>query len=160
MAFFTWLGICASAFFHPFYISMTEINYNNNAKTLEISVRIFTDDFEKTLRKNCNCKVDLLTKGDRKAMETHVSNYVKRHLQMKVNGQQQNLEFVGYQQESESTWNYFQVKNVTRLNKLELVNSLLHDYREEQINIIHVMANGKEQSDKLDFPNSNYAINF
>ncbi|MDB5249030.1 MAG: hypothetical protein JWQ40_3424 [Segetibacter sp.] len=160
MPFFTWLTIYTAAFFHPFYISMTEINYNNKSKALEVSVRIFTDDFEKTLRKNCNCKVDLLAQQDKNAMEKLVNAYVLKHLQIKVNGQLQNLEFAGYQQEEESTWNYFVVRNVTGVNKMEITNSLLHDYRPEQINMLHIMANGKEQSDKLDYPKKNYAINF
>jgi hypothetical protein len=160
MVFLPWLIVRAVAFFHPFYISMTEINYNNKSKSLEVSVRLFTDDFEKTLRKNCNCKVDLLTKQDKKAMENLVNAYVLKHLQIKVNGQLQNLEFAGYQQEAESTWNYFQVKNVTQVGKMEITNSLLHDYREEQINMLHIMANGKEQSDKLDYPKSSYTITF
>ena len=34
---------------HPIYVSVTEIEHNAKDKTLEISCKIFTDDFEKTL---------------------------------------------------------------------------------------------------------------
>src|SRR3954452_20500068 len=100
----TWLIL---VLLHPFYISMTDINYNDKSKSVEVSVRIFTDDFEKTLRKNCNCKVDLLAAKDKKSMEKLVSNYVLKHLQIRVDGQLRNLEFAGYQQEEESVWSYF-----------------------------------------------------
>ncbi|HXL58320.1 MAG TPA: DUF6702 family protein, partial [Chitinophagaceae bacterium] len=43
---------------HPFFVSMTDINYNSKEKELEISVRIFTDDFENTLRKYHSTKID------------------------------------------------------------------------------------------------------
>src|SRR3954464_1671136 len=105
--FIQWLVLQASILFHPFYISMTEINFNNKSKSLEVSVRIFTDDFEKTLRKKCNCKVDLLAVNEKKAMEKAVNDYVQQHLQIKIDGRLQALEFAGYQQEEESIWNYF-----------------------------------------------------
>src|SRR5438105_5006550 len=100
--FFQWLAIHASLLFHPFYISMTEINFNSKSKSLEVSVRIFSDDFEKTLRKKCNCKVDLLAVNEKKAMEKVVNDYVQQHLQIKIDGRVQALEFAGYQQEEES----------------------------------------------------------
>lgn len=37
---------------HPFHVSVIEINHNAADKTLEISCKIFTDDFEKILAKN------------------------------------------------------------------------------------------------------------
>lgn len=153
-------SICFSLFLHPFYVSMTDINYNDKAHTLEVSVRIFSDDFEKTLRKNCNCKVDLLNPPDKHPMEKLVNNYILQHLQIKVDGKMQSLELNGYQQEDESTWNYFLAKNVLQVKKIEINNTLLYDFRQEQINMLHLKANGKEQSDKLDYPESAYTATF
>ena len=50
---------------HPYYISMTEIEHDKTNNTLEISVRIFTDDLEKTIRKTYTGKVDLLNKDEK-----------------------------------------------------------------------------------------------
>lgn len=159
MAFIQWLTIFTSMVLHPFYISMTEINYNDKTKALELSVRIFTDDFEKTLRKNCNCIVDLGT-GDKKPMEKIAAGYIQKHLQIRVNGEVKPLEYMGYQREEESTWNFFVIRNVNQVKRLEVNNSLLHDYREEQINMLHIKANGKDQTDKLDYPNKQYTISY
>jgi hypothetical protein len=46
-----WLMAGILSLVHPFYISMVEINHNAKDATVEISVRIFTEDFEKTLQK-------------------------------------------------------------------------------------------------------------
>lgn len=160
LSLFKWLSFSAVLFLHPYYISMTDINYNNKAKSLEVSVRIFTDDFEKVLRQNCNCKVDLLKPQDKKAMSILINRYIQEHLQLKVNGEAKTLEFAGYQQEEESVWNYFQIKNMQQVKQIEMNNSLLHDLREEQINMLHVNINGKEQSNKLDYPNKILSMNF
>ena len=41
---------------HPFHVSVVEINHNATDKTLEISCKIFTDDFEKVLAQNYKTK--------------------------------------------------------------------------------------------------------
>jgi hypothetical protein len=43
---------------HPYYISVVEINHNATDKSLEISCKIFTNDFETTLEKNYKTKVE------------------------------------------------------------------------------------------------------
>ena len=160
LGFISALLIYAPSFFHPFYISMTDINYNNKSKAVEVSVRIFTDDFEKTLRKNCNCKIDLLVKGNENAMAAPVQSYIKKHLQLRIDGQSKEMEYKGYQQEDESTWAYFEIKDINSVKRLDIFNNLLHDYKQEQVNMLHLKVNGKEVSDKLDFPNKNYSTTF
>ena len=34
---------------HDFHTSLAEVEYNTSSKTFEISLRVFTDDFEKAL---------------------------------------------------------------------------------------------------------------
>lgn len=157
---FHWLMISMASVVHPFFISMTEINHNASGKSLEASVRIFTDDFEQTLRKNCNCRIELFNPTNKEALNKTVSIYIKNHLQVKIDGQPAELQFVGYQQEEASTWTYFEVKNVASVKKIAVTNSLLYDYKEEQINMVHIKANGKERSDKVDYPEKNLEFVF
>ena len=44
---------------HPFYVSVTEINQNASAKTLEISCKFFMEDFEQTLEKAYKAQLDI-----------------------------------------------------------------------------------------------------
>lgn len=157
---FSWIVIYISVLAHPFYISMTDINYNAKSKSMEVSVRIFTDDFEKTLRKNCNCKIDLTAKENTISMKPLVDQYILKHLQIKVNGQMLALKFKGYQKEDESTWNYFEAENVQSPMKINITNTLLHDYKEEQINMLHINVNSKEKTEKLDWPEKDFEIIF
>lgn len=140
------------SFFHPFFLSMTDVNYNDKAKELEISVRIFTDDFENTLKKNYNEKVDVLHPADTKEMNRIVNDYLQKNLQFRVDNSTVQLHFIGYEQQEESIWSYFEVTNVSGVKKLEITNSLLHDYTANQVNMIHVKVGDMEKSTKLDFP--------
>ncbi|HRI21867.1 MAG TPA: hypothetical protein PLA68_12980 [Panacibacter sp.] len=151
--FFQWILIAGMNLFHPFFVSMTDVNYNAKDKELEISVRIFADDLENTIRKyHPNIKIDILHPTDQKQMDGFVNDYIQKHLQFQLDGKPVQIGFVGYEQQSESIWIYFEVKDVTAVTKLHITNSLLHDYNTSQINMMHVQAGGKEKSDKLDYP--------
>jgi hypothetical protein len=157
---FQWLVTAYVGMVHPFFVSMTDINYNDNTKALEISVRIFTDDFENALRKSHTGKIDILHPANQEQMNNYVSDYIQKHLQMSVNDKTAVLSFVGYEQQSESIWTYFEIKNVDKINKVNIVNSLLHDYNTNQINMLHIKVKDKEQSNKLNYPETTTLFSF
>jgi hypothetical protein len=134
---------------HPIFVSVTEIEHNAKDKTLEISCKIFTDDFEKTLRQTYKGTVDLLQPKDKTAMNKLVSDYVKKHLLLKVEGKPVILQFLGYEQQEEGIVSFYQVNNIAALKKLDITNNILFEYKKEQMNILHVTVHGKRQSTKL-----------
>src|SRR3954471_15705318 len=87
---------------HPYYISMTEIEQDKQNNTLEISVRIFTDDLEKTIRTTYSGKVDLLNKDEKANSEKLIQQYITKHLSLKVDGKVLDLEFDGFESEEGS----------------------------------------------------------
>ncbi len=145
---------------HPFFVSVTEIQHNSKEKTLEISCKIFTDDFEKTLRQNYKTSVDLLHPTNKAAMDKLVTDYVRKHLQITADGKPLQLQFVGYEKDEEATWSYFQVNNVASVKKIDVTDNLLFEYKKEQINILHVIVNGNRKSTKLDNPESKVSLIF
>jgi len=145
---------------HPYYISVVEINHNATEKTLEISCKIFTNDFETTLEKNYKTKVDLVNPADKSAMDKLVSDYIKKHLSIKADTKPVNFSYVGFEKEDEAIYSYFQVDNVASVKKIDVTNSILHDFSDQQINIIHCTVGGKRQSDKLDYPKTEASFQF
>ncbi len=71
---FQWLIAGMITVLHPLYVSVIEIDHNAKDKTVEISVRIFTDDLEATLRKYTTARVDLTAPGHKPAMERLVNS--------------------------------------------------------------------------------------
>jgi len=139
---------------HPFHVSVVEINHNAADKTLEISCKIFTDDFEKVLAQNYRIKVDLTNPpaADRKAMDSVVKKYIFSHLAVSVDGKPGTLSYLGFEKEAEAVYSYVQVENIGSVKKVELTNKLMHDMFTDQVNIIHVIVNGERKSTKLDYP--------
>jgi len=147
-------------YFHPYYISVVEINHNPTDKTLEISCKVFTNDFETTLEKNYKAKVDLSNPKDKGSTDKWITDYIKKHLSIKVDGKDVNLSYLGFEKDDEAVFSYFQVDNVAVVKKLNVSNSLLHDFSDQQINIIHCSVAGRRQSTKLDYPNTEAAFQF
>lgn len=147
---------------HPFHISVTEIEHNAADKTLEISCKIFTDDFETILAKNYNAKVDLTNppNNNKPAMDSLVKKYINSHLSMKVNGKPVSFEYVGYEVEKEAAYGYIQVDNISSVSKIDMNNSILYDKFDDQMNIMHVKVNGDRKSYKLNYPDKETSFSF
>ena len=146
--------------FHPYYVSVTEINHNATDKTLEISCKLFTDDFEKALADKYKMKVDLSAPKDKKTMDRIITDYIKNHLAIKADGKIVNFNYVGFEKEEEAVFSYFQVDNVSSVKRIDITNSILHEEHDTQINIMHVSVGGNRKSTKLDYPNTQAAFNF
>jgi hypothetical protein len=145
---------------HPFHVSVVEINHNAADKTLEISCKIFTDDFEKVLTKNYNTKVDLINPTDRKAMDSIVKKYIVSHLTVSADGKPGTLVYLGFEKDAEAVFSYVQVENVALVKKVDITNKLMHDMFDDQVNIMHITVNGNRKSTKLDYPGTAASISF
>ncbi len=145
---------------HPFHVSVVEINHNAGDKTLEITCKIFTDDFEKVLVQNYKTKVDLINPPDRPAMDSVVKKYIVSHLSVTTDGKPGNLVYLGFERDAEAVYSYVQVENISFVKKIDIVAKLMYDLFTDQINIIHVTVNGNRKSTKLDYPAANASINF
>jgi len=138
---------------HPFHVSVVEVNHNTADKDLEISCKIFTDDFENVLEQNYKTKVDLTNPSNKAAMDSLVKKYIFNHLSLKVNGRPVSFSYIGFEIQSEAAYGYVEVDNVPSLSKLEIANSLMYDLFDDQVNIMHVTINGgNRKSTKLDYP--------
>ncbi|MBC6492367.1 DUF6702 family protein [Flavihumibacter stibioxidans] len=157
---FKWLMTSLVAIFHPFYVGVTEVQHNEKEKTLEISVKLFIDDFESALNKQYKTTVDLANPKDSDKINEQVAAYLQHHLQLKVNGQMVKAEFLGYEKEREAAWCYIQVNNISTVKHLEVNNDLLYDVFDKQIHLIHVTVKGQRKSNKVSFPDTKAVFEF
>lgn len=145
---------------HPFHVSVVEIEHNTSDKTLEISCKIFTDDFETTLTKNYNTKVDLINSPNKAAMDTLVKKYILSHLSIKANGRTAAFNYIGFEHENEAVYGYMEVENISTVTKLEITNSIMFDKFDDQVNIMHVKVGGERKSTKLNYPDTQVVFNY
>ncbi len=145
---------------HPIFVSVTQIDHNASDKTLEISCKIFTDDFEQTLRQQNNTKVDLLDTADKQAMNALVNNYIQKHLQVTVDDKKVTMQFLGYEQKEDGIISYFQVNGIATVNKITITDNILYESKPQQMQIIHVTVKGKRKSSRLNNPEETVSFLF
>lgn len=134
------------AFFHPFYISLTEIRYNPANKSLEIAQKIFWDDLEVALGDIHKTKVDFLQPTDRKALEEMAKTYLLEKNEIRINGQKVTLSYLGFEIEEEAVWFYLEAQRVPLPKTVEVYNSVLIQHFEGQQNIVNFYMDRKPKS--------------
>jgi hypothetical protein len=145
---------------HPFHVSVIEINHNAADRTLEISCKIFTDDFEKSLAKNYKTKVDLINPPNKAAMDSLVKKYLYSHLTIKANGKPVVFDYLGFENDHEAAYGYIEVPGVPAVSSIDIFTNIMYDMFEDQMNIFHVTVGGKRKSTKLNYPDKEAEIRF
>ena len=140
---------------HPFFVSVIDIKHNAKDKNVEMSIRVFTDDLEATIKKNIHTNIDLSIGTTKPEVNKLVANYIQSKLQLIINDKPQTIKYVGYEIQKESVWIYVEINDIPAIKKMNINCNLLYDYQTKQSNIFNVKANGTEKNYKLDYPNSN-----
>lgn len=140
---------------HPFHVSVTEVNHNQQEATLEMQCKLFTDDFEAAIGKLYNRKVDLINTSLHGSMDSLVRRYVLTHLRLTINGKILAPSYLGFEQEKEAVYVYVEYPTTpANIQEVAIFNNLLYDYYTDQINIIHFKSGDKRKSVKLDYPDA------
>jgi len=137
---------------HPLHLSSTELNYNAKTTTVEISCRIFTDDFEDLLGKKYKIKPDLSSAAKHKEMDLLINKYMAERFKLAANGKSLRVNYLGFENDKEAVIIYLESDKVKALKKLETTSTVLYDLFNDQINIFHVTFNGNRKSSKLTYP--------
>ncbi|MGY3055053.1 hypothetical protein ACVWYG_003264 [Pedobacter sp. UYEF25] len=145
---------------HPLHVSTTEADYNTPAKTLEITCKLFTDDFEDALSKNTTTAIDLSKASVKPAMDKLVAAYLVKNLKFRIDGKLSVLHYIGFEKDREATNVYFELQNVSPFKKIEVYNSILYNLFTDQMSIIHLVKNGKRISNKVIYPDKMVTVTF
>jgi hypothetical protein len=155
-----WLITGIVSLMHPFFVSVIEINHNTKEATVEISVRIFTEDLEKTLQQNNKGKVDMLNPPDKALLDKQIGDYLTQKLKLRIDGKPVAMHYLGHEIQKESVWSYLEIPNIKSMKQLGISCTLLYDFEKMQSNIFHVKNMGEDKSYKLDYPQDQTTFNF
>ncbi|MFT3677227.1 MAG: hypothetical protein QM781_15125 [Chitinophagaceae bacterium] len=145
---------------HPLHLGVTEAEHNAADQTLEISCKLFSDDFERILEKVYDRDIDLINPSDRAAVQAVINDYIRKHLSFKVDGKAVTFTCIGFEPDHEATYSYFQAEGIKEVKKVEVTSTLMYDLFDDQTNIFHIKVNGKRKSSKLNYPAKVTEISF
>lgn len=137
-------------FLHPIHLSVSEINYSEKDKALQITSRIFLDDLELSIRnQRKQPDLDLLEPGPGLTTEQLISEYVIKHFSVKLDSKLQKLNFLGFEREDPAVICYIEIENVKRFKTIEVKNEVIMETHDDQSNLIHVTYKGPVKSLRL-----------
>ncbi len=156
---FLFLGVFFSQA-HPFYVSICQVNYNQQNQSLEISVKIFVDDLLVALSEEGHEKLYIGEDKENEHTDEYIFNYLTDKIHFSVNENEVQANFVGKEMEKDVVWTYLEINDIAQLNDIEVSCNLLTDVFSDQSNIIQVNKNGKIKNLLLSKRDTSGRLNF
>ena len=136
----------ASFVAHKFYVGMFQLEFVAPKKELQITIRLFIDDVNAALEKKYNKRTFIADEKESKEDQILLQNYIVEKFKIKINNQLKAYSFISKEVENNVLICYFKIKNIPKINSLEVENSILTELYPEQQNIIQFNNNGKKSS--------------
>jgi hypothetical protein len=144
---------------HPYYVSVTEIEYQAGTKDMGISCKFFTDDLEEALRGSAGHQVNLLN-GNTDANRKLIGAYILKHLKIKAGNTPVAFTLIGYELEKEAIWCYFEAHGISPARKFSVESDMLYETKKEQVNLFHITVDGERKSSRLANPENAFSVEF
>jgi len=134
-----------AATIHKFHIALHLINYASEKKMLQITSRIHIEDLNKALEKKYQKKITIESENS-SAEELLLKEYLSNRFSIKVNGQVKPLNFLSKEIEDDELVCYWNIKNISKINSLEVSNTILIECFSDQQNMVNATVLGKKNS--------------
>ncbi len=134
---------------HEFHASVTQMQYNTKEQAFEISVRIFTDDFEKALSVASGSKVVLNTSpgGITDKNDSLIEKYIRTHFAYTSNQKQTKaIKYVGHETEADANWLYLEMPCSEPFKGGLLKQNVLMELFDDQVNMVNVQYQGQKKT--------------
>lgn len=134
-------NLAASA--HKFHVSFTQIEYNAQEKTAEITLRVFADDLEAALSQRSGKSVKL----DHKDAATLILAYLRETLELKGrNGQIKKFVWIGMEPKADVALLYVEAKLPDGIAGLQLRQRVFFALFEDQVNQVLLKSGSAKSS--------------
>lgn len=130
---------------HKFHMALYQINYDSGKKMLQITSRLHIEDLNKALEKKYKKKIAIENENS-SSEEVLLKEYLNNRFSIKVNGQVKPLNFLSKEIEGDELVTYWTIKNVVKINTLEIQNTVLIECFSDQQNMINVNVLGEKKS--------------
>lgn len=132
---------------HEYHASVTNMQYNAKERTFEVSIRMFTDDLEKTLtRENGGQRVIFDKKYD-KINDQLLEKYLRKHFIFITSSKQTRpFNYVGHEVEADAQWVYVELPFAEVFRGGTIQQSVLTDTFDDQTNLVTINYNTQKKT--------------
>ncbi|WP_405604267.1 DUF6702 family protein [Polaribacter sp. Asnod1-A03] len=145
---------------HKYYLSLTQIEYRSELKSIQITVNVFMDDIEEALNKDNNIDLQLTTKKELKNNDIYFKNYLEEKLHFKVNNISKSFNYIGKEYDADMVFFYLEIEYIESLKTIEVENNILTSHFPKQQNLIKSKVGKKHKSILLTAKNDKGLLKF
>lgn len=156
---FVFITISLASFtLHKYYLSYTKINYAKDSKSLQVTMKIFTDDLENVLNQQFKINAQLNSDREINNINKHLSEYINDKFEIEVNKAKKDYTFLGKEYKNDETNIYLEIENIDKIETITITNKMLMEIFNDQQNIIKVKIDNFKKSSI--YTKNNYKSSF
>lgn len=145
---------------HKYYVSVTEVEYVEAKKSVQITSRVFINDFEALLRQRYDKNITLAIENEKSTVNFYTKKYLKEKFKLKINNQEVEFKFLGKEYEDDIMISYLEIININNIQSIQATNQVLFDIFPGQQNIVRFKVNSKNKSFLLTKENDKGVLKF
>jgi len=145
---------------HKYYVSLTEIDFVKEEKSVQIISRIFVDDFETVLRDRYDEELTLLVENEGEEIDYYVERYFQEKFKVIINDNAKEFNFIGKEYEDDIMLCYLEIQDIEEISSIQVENRLLFDKFPDQKNIVRFKIYDVNRSILLVKENDKGLLNF
>jgi len=160
LLFFVLIPLVSFTTLHKYYVSVTEIEFIKEEKSVQIISRIFIDDFEAVLRERYDEGLTLMVENEKDVVEYYIEKYLKEKIKITINDNIEEFNFIGEEYEDDIMLCYLEIQDIEQISSIKVENKLLFDLFPDQKNIVRFKINSVNKSILLIKENDKGLLNF
>lgn len=145
---------------HPVHVSISNIEYVQEAKQFEISIKVFTDDFERAVAQKYGVDLKLGKTGELNGCEQYITGYITDHFDLLLNKEssKSNMVYSHKKMNEEAVWFFYKMKINEEIQTIKVINSIHNDIYRDQTNLLIFKCENIEQGYQLDYDDTEVLI--
>ena len=128
---------------HKYYVSVTQLSYVEEKKSVQLISRIDISDLELTLQKRYDKTIKMTTIDEKPIVEDYLKKYLTQKISIKINTKETPFVYLGREYKNDLLVCYLEIENVEDISTIEISNSLLFELFPEQKNIVKTKINSE-----------------
>ena len=135
---------------HPLHVSVTEIEYDRQSKSMKIIMRIFIDDLESEIRiERKSGDLNIMAPPAGISTDALLRDYIARHFAIFLDNKKQRIRYVGHEPEDEALLCYLEIPNIRKWSEIKVMNTAIQSVYDDQSNLVHVTVGDEIKSLRL-----------
>ena len=145
-------------FGHKYYVSTSLYDFKEDLGSLQITIRVFKDDFTEIIKKKHQIDLSLNKDLNSNEIKSKISDYLLSNLGIYLDNNKHEIFYLGSEEKNEMLIFYLELESIPSFKSIELKNTILFDLFEKQQNIIHLKKGLNKRSFILrkDAPNVSF----